>query len=266
MSRLRWLIMTAIICLSSTNYIALHADNRSSSSSKPVYVTIGPEAPSILGMWLDPSQIIPIRSGTLKEVSSEWHITALLISADRAVGEDIEVARAAGISTIKLARHSSIQNILDNVRLLAVATGNITLASKWLARFENTLAELKVVVKGTRKVRVVVLSPEGYTQGEGSLITELIADVGGVNTAAEAHIPEARQISDEQIQTFMPDVVLLINWPVDTVQSFIHNPLYSNIPAWRSKRIYSVRAITGDPAMLMSRIDELFLLLYGTTI
>ena len=57
--------------------------------------------------------------------------------------------------------------------------------------------------------RVLVLTPEGYTFGQNTLLTDLIAQAGGINAAAEAGYADYRQIDDQTILSLAPDVVLL---------------------------------------------------------
>jgi ABC-type Fe3+-hydroxamate transport system substrate-binding protein len=256
------LMIFSLLALFLVNY-PVSAQPISTSKAVPGYATIGPEAVTILQLWVAPDQIIPVHPGTMKTILGEHRIDLLFVTADRTADQDVEDARAAGVNIVLLARHISISKIKNNIRLVADATQNSERGVDWLKRFDQTLATYQEMTPVSSRIRVLVLSPEGYTQGEGALITELISLTGGINTAAEANIPEARQVSDEQIRQFAPDVILLIEWPAETAQAFRENPVYTPIPAFQNQRVYRIDPITGDPAVLVVRLDELFSLFHG---
>lgn len=229
-------------------------------SSSQIYVTLGPEAPAILRVLLADTpnqQIITIQPGGLATVLAQQQIDALIVPEDWASAVDVETARSAGIRVVEVKRHTSTANIVSNIRSLGALTRTEAAASQWLARIDRGLARIKASVERYQPSRVLVLSSEGYTQGQGALITELIGIANGINVAAEAGIPEARQIDDQQIRDLAPDVVLLIGWMPDAAAAFASDSLYRGVAAFDRGHVYQIAPPGKDPASLIEDVQAL---------
>ena len=222
-----------------------------------VCATLGPEAHSILRVLVGRDRVVPIQPGDLARTRQTRPIAALILSEDWSNDADLDAARAAGIAVVQVKRHTSLANIFANIRLLADFTGTSQAGTHWIASIEDGLTRIRQSISDLPRVRVLVLSPEGYTQGQGALITKLIDVAGGINTAADAGIPEARQIDDTQIRDFRPEVVLLVDWTADTAVAFAANPLYRGIPAFDQDRIYRTATLGKDPARLVEDVQML---------
>jgi ABC-type Fe3+-hydroxamate transport system substrate-binding protein len=196
-----------------------------------VYITIGAEAPDILAYFTPTDRIIRIQPGELESTAA---------GLDAPI--DLDTARARDIPVITVRRHISITDIVDNIRTLSRVSGVPVLGEVRIAQLWADVLRVRVQVRDLPTVRVLMLTPEGYTPGSGALITEMIAFAGGVNVSAEAGIPDARQISDEQIREFAPDVILLLNWDAGAAEAFAANPIYAGIPAFESGRIHTIDA------------------------
>jgi ABC-type Fe3+-hydroxamate transport system substrate-binding protein len=81
--------------------------------------------------------------------------------------------------------------------------------------------------------------------------------------AAEAGIPEARQIDDSQVRQFAPDVVLLVgDWSPTNTQYLTSNPVYHGIAAFDRSRVYPIASPGKDPAHLVADVQTLVNLLH----
>lgn len=235
-------------------------------SEGQAYAVIGPEAPAVLSLLTTPDEVARIQPGGLVDLLKKRPVRALILSADRAGGDaasDVETAHDANIPVRLLKRHVTVAAILDNIRLLADLTDNRQIGSWWIYHIADGVARIKDQVRGLPIVRVLVLTPEGYTQGQGAFITELIALAGGINVAAEAGIPEARQVGDTQIRNFAPEVVLLLGWNSSSTAALLTNPTYRGIPAFDNHHLYQIDPPGKDPARLVEDIRELSLILHG---
>jgi ABC-type Fe3+-hydroxamate transport system substrate-binding protein len=224
------------------------------------YATLGPEATGLLRVLFSDRrdvQIIRLEPGGLADALARSPIEALILPQDWADEPDLHTARRAGIAVITLQRHTSIANIVANIRSLGTATGTEPVAKLWIEGLESGQVRIRRGAGRYPPTRVLVLSPEGYTPGQGALITELIGIANGINVAAEAGIPEARQIGDDQIRTLAPDVVLLMGWTPEATIAFLSNPLYQGIAAFDRARIYQVTPPGKDPDRLVDDIQML---------
>jgi ABC-type Fe3+-hydroxamate transport system substrate-binding protein len=230
---------------------------RSAEAGAPVYAVLGPEAPAILRVLVGDSRIVMIRPGGLADALKDHALAAFVSSEDWANASDLDAARAAGLIVVTVGRQTSVAGILANIRQLADLTGTAQAGTPWIESIEQGLERVRLAVRDNPPVRVLVLSPEGYTQGQGALITELIGIAGGINVAAEAGVPEARQVDDGQIRALRPDVVLLTGWTADAAVAFAANSLYRGVPAFDHNRVYRIAVPGKDPARLVEDVQAL---------
>jgi iron complex transport system substrate-binding protein len=225
--------------------------------NQPTYATLGPEAPAILRTLIGDSRVIPIQPGELISLIKTRPIHALIVPDNWADTGDRDAARAAGIPVYTVQRHTSVSSILANIASLAKLTDTQSLGERWINTIQAGLTQIQAMNRQSLRTRVLILTPEAYTQGQGTLITELIDIAGGINVAAEAGIPEARQIEDAQIRDLKPDVVLLIGWTADAATTFMNNPLYRGVAAFDRQRVYQIVSPGKDPARLVEDVKRL---------
>ncbi|GIV81926.1 MAG: hypothetical protein KatS3mg051_1280 [Anaerolineae bacterium] len=85
-----------------------------------------------------------------------------------------------------------------------------------------------------------MLTPERYTFGQGTLISDLIAAAGGINVAAAAGYGDIRQLTEAEIRALAPQVVLLT--PAWTPQDRV------SAPAWPGVRLIALPFSPTQPA------------------
>lgn len=228
-----------------------------------IYATIGPEAPAILRVLVGAASVISVQAGSFADVLREHDIAALVIPEEWAGTTELDAAITAGIKVVRLKRSVSVTAVEDNIHILGTLTGSELAASKWVKSINRGLDQIASTLAGTARTRVLILTPEGYTQGLGAFSTELIERAGGINVAAEAGIPEARQIDDTQVRQFAPDVVLLIGeWSTAEAQALTADPVYQGISAFDRSRIYRITPPGRDPALLVADVQNLADLLH----
>jgi iron complex transport system substrate-binding protein len=218
-----------------------------------------------LGVLVGEQYVVAIHPGELVNAVAQHPISALVLPEDWTDGVDQKYAQARGIAVVVLRRHNRIAHILGNIRTLGILANQRQVAAQWQGSLRANLEQIECQVRQYLPVRVLILSPEGYTQGQDALITELITTAGGINVAASAGIPEARQVEDAQIRAFSPDVVLLTGWDREAASTFMRNPLYRGITAFERSRIYRVDRLTAlgkDPSRLIADIQHLIELIH----
>ncbi len=247
-----WLLIVVALAVTLGAFSGSLAQTRQS-----VYAVLGPEANSILNVLVGHQHVVTIQPGGLANLLRKQAIDTLVLPEDWGDDTDFRVARAAGIAIYSVRRHNSVEAIRANIRKLAALTGTENLGIRWLRHIDVGLSHIQAQARLYKPVRVLILSPEGYTQGRGALITELIDLANGINVAAVANIPEAREVEDAQIRRLAPNVVLLINWSPDTALAFARNPLYRGLPAFDRNRIYRIASIGKDPTRLVDDVQRL---------
>lgn len=227
------------------------------------YAALGPEAPAILRVLIGEDRILRLQPGELAEALNREHVAAFILTEDLADSDDLKAAKAAGLPVVMLKRHTSVANILANITSLCELTGTRDVGQRWIADIQAGTGYFRREAATLARVRVLILTPEAYTPGQGALVTELIALAGGVNTAAEAGLPEALQIEDAQIRALTPEVVLLVGWTAESAAAFAANPVYRTVPAFAQQRVRQIAAMPGrDPARLVADVRLLFEILH----
>lgn len=121
----------------------------------------------------------------------------------------VESAQAAGVPVFVTTLLRSLDAYRAHVSALGRATGRDERAAALLRRLDGRIAALQTRLGDAAPVRALVLTPERYTFGQGTLIVDLIAAAGGVNVAAEAGYGDIRQLTEAEVRTLAPQVILL---------------------------------------------------------
>ena len=232
------------------------------TAGKATYAVIGAEASTLLPLFVDTRSILTVRVGELADVLMRTPISALMVPEEWSNTVDFQAAEVRQIPIIRLKRHNRIANILDNVHTVARLVGDPTRGEHITNQMRAGLAQVRAVFSDATPIRVMILTPEGYTEGQGTLLTELITIAGGVNVAAEAGIPEARQISDAQIREFAPEVVMLIHWTPEDARMFAESATYRGIPAFDQGRIVRITPPGKYPVGLVNDVRQLAVILH----
>jgi ABC-type Fe3+-hydroxamate transport system substrate-binding protein len=175
----------------------------------------------------------PERIRRVTPTAADWADVGLLVIPSgyaAAYPALIESAEAAGVPVYRTALSGSLAGWRETARQLGHATGSDDQAIRLIARLDHRLAAVQTKLSGCPPAQVLILTPEGYTFGQGTLITELIEAAGGINVAAS--YADFRQIDDSAIRTLAPDVILL------SPDRFVSTPAYASVPAVRSGRVF----------------------------
>jgi ABC-type Fe3+-hydroxamate transport system substrate-binding protein len=251
------LLLTLLAGLVNAPQVSSRSAVSSPDSETSLYAVLGPEAPSILRVLIGDSNILVIQPGTLDAAIKQHPIGAFVLSEDWADASDLKTAQAAHIRIMYVQRHVTVKAIEANIRALAALSGTQQAGERWIRTIDDGLTRIQLRVQNIRVMRVLILTPEGYTQGQGTLITDLLRHAGGINVAAEAGIPEARQLDDSQIRQFAPDVVLLIGWTPQAALTLVLNPLYRGIPPFDRDRVYRIAPPGKDPLNLVEDAEKM---------
>jgi ABC-type Fe3+-hydroxamate transport system substrate-binding protein len=177
---------------------------------------------------------------TVPPTGAAWTGVDLLVipTADATVFSALMAsAQAADVPIFQTAPPRSLDGWRDALARLGMATGRDERAAAWIALLDRRIDCIQGRVKDQPPPRAVVLTPEGYTFGQKTLINDLIDAAGGINAAVDYQ--DFRQIDDSAIRALAPDVILLTAaW--DGVDRFAGNPAYGDLPAVQNRRVYQL--------------------------
>jgi ABC-type Fe3+-hydroxamate transport system substrate-binding protein len=190
---------------------------------------------------LDPTDLAP-----------DWQEVGLLVLPELHAASYrglVDAAEAAGIPVFQVRAVTGLDPWHSLVTRLGTATGRDDRAAEVLARLEKRLTAIHESINAEMPRRVLVLTPEGYTFGQNTLLTELVSAAGGINVAAEAGYQDYRQLDDTAIRDLAPDVILLSPaWSPDAADSFRANPAYETVPAVQQGQVYRLPFSPTQPA------------------
>lgn len=141
---------------------------------------------------------------------------------------------------------NSLEDVLDTVRLVGMATGRDAEADEVLAGLRGRIAEVRRRVGQARtRPRTILLEWIEPLFGGGHWNPEMVEIAGGVDTVGRGHKPSTR-VSWETIRDFAPEVLVVAQCGFGVERSALDMPLlealpgYADLPAVRAGRVYVV--------------------------
>jgi ABC-type Fe3+-hydroxamate transport system substrate-binding protein len=172
---------------------------------------------------------------------ASWDAVGLLIlsSLDAAAYPAlVESAQAAGVSVFQVVPITTLSGWENAVARLGETTGRDQNGQDILSDYHRWRAAAEHRPRGDA-ARVLVLTPEGYTFGQNTLITEILSAAGKINAAAQAGYADYRQVDDAALRALAPDVILLTPaWDVALLIGFVTHPAYADLPAVQRGRVF----------------------------
>jgi len=142
---------------------------------------------------------------------ADWPDMGLLVTSEltaAAYPAWIAAAEQAGVPVFRIPAIHDLETWRTTVLSLGQAAGQDARAQHLMQRLERRISVAQVRAQRlVEPVRVLVITPEAYTFGRDTLITELIELAGGMNVAVG--FEDYRQINDEIVRDLAPDVILL---------------------------------------------------------
>ncbi len=230
---------------------------------RPQQVAVVSQVPPLLAL-LAPREIASLEPDTPAD-SPHWEAIGLLVIPEASAALHaglVARARAAEIPIFQTGPIASLADWREALTTLGRATGRDDRAAAMLARLDENLDAVRRLVSGREVARVLVLTPEGYTFGQNTLLTDLIALAGGVNVTAQAGFDDYRQIDDTAILELAPDVILLTSaWSADEAADFAASRAYASVPASIRGRIVRLPfspTLVRDPAAAVAALALVF--------
>ncbi len=195
------------------------------AAGRTLTIPARPETVAVVGD--DPALAQVVEGETLRALpvpppdAPPWDGIGLLVIPDlyaTAYPALVLSAEAAGVPVFVTTPLASLDAYRERVTALGRATGRDMRAAALLTRLERRMSALDAALDGRPLTRALVLTPERYTFGRGTLVGDLIAAAGGVNVAAEAGYDDIRQMDETAIRALAPDVILLApGWAAEEI-------------------------------------------------
>lgn len=208
----------------------------------PLALIVPPAAQIALAPSTDPAQI-------------DWSEIGLLVMPQvyaAAYPALLTAAQAASVPVFQVTLPGGVRAWHTTLTALGTITGREWRAARHLHRLARAATTARHRAAGQVPRRILVITPEAYTYGQQTLLSDLIALSGGTNAAAQAGYADFRQLDDATIRALRPDIILLTPGWTDAAQaSFAANPTYADVPAIAQGRVYRLPfapTLPADPA------------------
>jgi len=205
--------------------------------------------------------VIPANHGLVEEVLA--HKPDLVIAGAYTTRSTVALLKRVGVTVREFGVPRNLAEMRQQIRDMARLLGEQENGEALIAEIDARLAALADRPRPTHP-RAIVLRPNGFTTGRGSLVDEILTAAGLTNLAAELGIDNYGQIALETVALGGADILILNTTP-DGPPSLAHEILHHPVLARLSDRLKLValpskRWTCAGPAV----IDAIELLLDAT--
>lgn len=164
----------------------------------------------------------------------------LIVASTYTDGNEIQMYRNLGIPVVIIKGPRSIQQVKDDVRIIAAAAGEKERGEKVISEMDRQLAEIDDVLSKQQGKKPVVFLISQMTRygGPGSMFHELLTRAGLENAIAKAGVVNGQMISPELIVKADPDIFLVSKDRTSDItgagkyrDQFLANPAIANMRA-----------------------------------
>ena len=185
--------------------------------------------------------------------------------------EIVESLQASGATIFRVANFDAIEDIQQNIRLIAQAIGEEARGDALVAQMNSELAAVRARIPvQSAPPRVLLFSLSGNTAGAKTSFDAIVRAAGAVNVVAEKGMTGFPQISAEQIVEWQPDVIVIgaeAAKASDATARLYEHPVVATTAAARNRRIIALdnRYLLSVSQHITHAIAELAAKLYGET-
>jgi iron complex transport system substrate-binding protein len=188
---------------------------------------------------------VPVNHGLAEEVAAlDPDLVVVGAFTTRAT---VALLRRLGLPTLELGVPGTVDGIRAQIRQVAAALGVPERGERMVAAMDVRLAAIRVPAAHPL---AVVLRPNGFTAGRGSLVDEILARAGTRNLAAEQGLENYGQIPLETVA--LAGVQLLIlnqaeNAAPSLGEALLDHPILAALPGLRLVRVPARLWTCGGP-------------------
>jgi iron complex transport system substrate-binding protein len=168
-----------------------------------------------------------------KVVSTE---ADLVLAPNIIPNETVQQLRDAGLTVYKFEEAESVEDIYAKTTLMGELTGNCEGASETVSWMKDRIGTVSEAVENSDSPRVFISQGGGWTAGEGTFVSNIVALAGGSNIAAEANISGYGQISEEVIVQQNPEWIVQLG----AFGVYPKTEAYNNTDAVKNEQVITV--------------------------
>lgn len=153
----------------------------------------------------------------------------------------------------------NLEDVLRNLRQLGELLGTQEQAEKVVANLQNRISAIESRVKNEKAVRVFVqISPEPFTVGRDSFVTDLVRRAGGESVTKDVAESYPR-ISKETALASQPEAIILSAGGAMGEGNNEPSEIFQASPAVKSNRVYKINGdfLARPGARLVNGLEEI---------
>lgn len=156
----------------------------------------------------------------------------LVIAGRYTTRATVDMLRRVGAPIVELDVPATLSDVEDQILGLGQAVGQPARAGEMVARIRSAF-DGTPRVPGPEAPTALMVAPNGFTVGSGSLVDTLITAAGLRNLGAEARFAHQRRISLEGIVRLAPDVLIIDADETSPARAYemLHHPVIAAIPS-----------------------------------
>ena len=171
----------------------------------------------------------PANHGFAEEVAS-YH-PDLVLAGVYTSRTAVQLLKGIGIKVVEFGLPETLDEVRSQVRDFAAAIGERERGERLVADMDARLAVLAAQAR-TPALKAIVLRPNGYTVGKGSLVNQLLERAGLVNLATRLGFESYLQMPLEAIALQQADVLILDGESADApslATEALHHPIFARL-------------------------------------
>ncbi len=172
---------------------------------------------------------IPINSGRIEQIIAAR--PSLVLASAYSSALVLDMLKRFNIETYSLTGAQSLEQLYEAMRGLGAQIGKQQRAEEHIASMQLALQRADAEEEQTDRLGAIYLSPNGYSEGEGTLTHELITLAGYTNLTAG--LGAWHTVSLEQIIALKPDVIITAQGSehYDRAHEWLSHPAIKAVPA-----------------------------------
>jgi iron complex transport system substrate-binding protein len=171
----------------------------------------------------------PANHGLAEEVVS-YH-PDLVLAGVYTTRTTVQLLRRVGLKVVELGVPKTLDGVRQQIRDVAAAVGERARGEALVSEMDARLARLAAAAHNP-PLNAIVLRPNGFTVGKGSLVNELLERAGLVNLALRLGIDNYLQIPLEAVALQHADVLILngeSNGAPSLATETLHHPIVAKL-------------------------------------
>ncbi|PWR19626.1 ABC transporter substrate-binding protein [Zavarzinia compransoris] len=171
---------------------------------------------------------VPVNHGQAEEIIASR--PDLVLAGRYTTRGTVALLKQVGLSVVELDAPATFDEVTAQIRAVAALLGH---AERGEAMVAAMMAGLAAVTPVERPLRALVLRPNGFTVGQGSLVDHLMRRAGLVNLGADPVLATYRELPLEALVLAKPDLVILDEEEVPApalAYDVLRHPVLRNMP------------------------------------